>query len=131
MFFENKAAQELLRETQYGVTPARDTSSTALARLSRNPRQAHNLRDAAALFADKSGAGLGSVVARGDYLYVYQTTHEGASSFNGNTVFIGRRDVEEYFGFMFELYRSMKAATESSILSAKSRGEDKEACGRQ
>ena len=130
MFFDNKAAQELLRKTQSSVTPARDTS-TALAGLSWEPRQAHNLRDAAALFADKSGVGLGSVVARGDYLYVYQTTHEGASSFKGNTVFIGRRDAEKYFGFMFELYRSMKAATESSILSAKSRGEDEEARGRQ
>jgi hypothetical protein len=124
VFFDTKSAQELLRETQSGVTPARDTSA-ALVMLNRNPRMARRLQKTAALFEDKSGAGLGSVVARGNYLYVYHTTHEGASSFDGNTVIIGRKDAERYFGFMFELYRSMKAAIELFTPLAKSRGKMK------
>jgi hypothetical protein len=70
--------------------------------------------------ADRGGVeaterGVGFSVARGEYLFVYQTTLDGQSYAMDNVVVLGRKDTEKYFNFMFPQYAAACADVSKEV----------------
>jgi hypothetical protein len=83
-------------------------------------RQSKHFNGSAQLLQGTRLGGAGQCLARGDYLYVYQTTKRmDSSTAFGNVVTVCERDTSEYFNLIYAPYKAMKAVMEATIASTR------------
>jgi hypothetical protein len=117
MLFENKSIPEL-DASGAAKLPTDFTLPLRQDKREKGPGyQAMVVRSAATKFRAErkvtaKDRGVGFSVARGEYLFVYQTVMEGHSYAVDNVLVLGRADTEKYFNFMFPLYAAVRAGKE-------------------